>query len=151
MANRHTLPTEKVSSPPQRGFQEGRELQSIGPSDSSDSGSDLIGPGITGKDDVLGLDRGTSEDNDGGYMARGDVDDNIADLDIDSTSDRSGTGERLSVGDDSELRVAADIAPDRIVGADEAGLGGGLDQAEEAQLGVTDEELARRASRRRGG
>jgi len=29
-----------------------------------------------------------------------------------------------------------------IVGADEAGLGGGLDQAEEAQLGITDEEIA---------
>ena len=31
---------------------------------------------------------------------------------------------------------------ERIVRADEAGLGGGLDQSEEAQLGVTDEELA---------
>jgi hypothetical protein len=32
------------------------------------------------------------------------------------------------------------------VGADEAGLGGGLDEAEEAQLGVTDEELQERES-----
>jgi hypothetical protein len=37
--------------------------------------------------------------------------------------------------------VQSDIAADGIVDADEAGLGGGLDQAEEAQLGVTDEEI----------
>lgn len=42
-----------------------------------------------------------------------------------------------------------DTGFDRIVGPDEAGLGGGLDQAEEAQLGVTDEELAELARRRR--
>ncbi|MEJ0038071.1 MAG: hypothetical protein WDO68_18670 [Gammaproteobacteria bacterium] len=35
-----------------------------------------------------------------------------------------------------------DIAPDRVVSAEEAGLGGGLDQAEEAQRGITDEQLA---------
>jgi hypothetical protein len=35
-----------------------------------------------------------------------------------------------------------DVGFDRVVGAEEAGLGDGLDQAEEAQLGVTDEELA---------
>ncbi|MET0656989.1 MAG: hypothetical protein ABW110_02380 [Steroidobacteraceae bacterium] len=35
-----------------------------------------------------------------------------------------------------------DVGFDRIVGPEEAGLGDGLDQAEEAQLGVTDEELA---------
>jgi hypothetical protein len=144
MANRHTLPPERISRPPPH---EGRELQSIGPSDSSDSGSDLLGPGITGKDDVLGLDRGTTEDPAGGYMARGDSDEGGSDLDADSTSDRSGTGERLSIEDDADLRVGADIGTDRVVGAEEAGLGGGLDQAEEAQLGVTDEELARRAPR----
>jgi hypothetical protein len=36
---------------------------------------------------------------------------------------------------------AADISVDRVISADEAGLGTGLDQAEEAQLGVTDEEI----------
>lgn len=119
MADRHTVHTRKAPSPPPRARHEGiphegRELESIGPSDSSDSGSDLVsGSGAEG------------------------------------TSDRSGTGERLSVDDDGRWGdagpgVASDIAPDRIIGADEAGLGGGLDQAEEAQLGVTDEELERR-------
>jgi hypothetical protein len=82
----------------------GHDIRSLGPSDSSDTGADMVG--------IEGLD---------------------------STSDRQGTGERLAVeelpGED------ADIRPNRIVRADEAGLGGGLDQAEEAQLGITDEEI----------
>jgi hypothetical protein len=59
----------------------------------------------------------------------------------DDTSDRHGTGERASVDDEPGELYAADIATDRVVDADIAGLGGGLDQAEEAILGITDEEL----------
>jgi hypothetical protein len=81
--------------------------RSIGRSDSSDSGSDLIGDG--------------NQDDD--------------------TSDRSGTGERLSAEPGPDVRADADIGFDRIVTGLEAGLGGGLDQAEEAQLGITDEEI----------
>jgi hypothetical protein len=86
----------------------GSDIRSIGPSDSSDSGSDVVGLG-----------------------------------NLDSTTDRHGTGERASVELDAEaeLRPDADIEPDRVVEARQAGLGGGLDQAEEAQLGITDEEL----------
>jgi hypothetical protein len=86
----------------------GSDIRSIGPSDSSDSGSDMVG---------------------------------LANLD--STTDRQGTGERASVEleDEAELRPDADIEPDRVVEARHAGLGGGLDQAEEAQLGITDEEI----------
>jgi len=39
------------------------------------------------------------------------------------------------------VNTGADITADRVVESDEAGLGGGLDQAEEAQLGITDEEI----------
>jgi hypothetical protein len=85
-------------------FLKGHDIGSVGPSDSSDGGADMIGVGG-----------------------------------LDSTTDRSGTGERASLEDDAELD--ADIAADGIVDAEEAGLGGGLDQAEEAQLGVTDEEI----------
>jgi len=85
----------------------GSDVRSIGPSDSSDSGSDVVGLG-----------------------------------NLDSTTDRYGTGERASVElDEGELRPDADIEPDRVVEAEQAGLGGGLDQAEEAQLGITDEEI----------
>ena len=70
------------------------------------------------------------------------------DLDMDDTSDRYGTGEHLTAGKDPRLRVNADRDADRVVGSDEAGLGGGLDQAEEAQQGTTDEEIEREARKR---
>lgn len=80
-----------------------------GPSDSSDSGSDLTG--------------------------------------LDLTTDRNGTGERASVGEPEAVQLDSDILPDRVVDADHAGLGDGLDQAEEARFGVTDEELQARLRR----
>ena len=66
----------------------------------------------------------------------------------DENSDREGTGERASLEDDPSLGDSADISADRVVPADEAGLGDGLDQAEEAQLGITDEELDQLLRRR---
>jgi hypothetical protein len=85
----------------------GRDIRSVGPSDSSDTGADMIGSGVA----------------------------------LDSTSDRNGTGERMSVEIESDAESDVDLAADRIVNAEEVGLGGGLDQAEEARLGVTDEEI----------
>jgi hypothetical protein len=41
----------------------------------------------------------------------------------------------------ADVEFESDIGADRIVDAADAGLGGGLDQAEEAQLGITDEEI----------
>jgi hypothetical protein len=90
----------------------GHGVRSLGPSDSSDTGADMVG------------------------LGRGD-----------DTSDRQGTGERASV-DEPTQEDALDISADRIVPAEEAGLGDGLDQAEEAQLGITDEELDRLLRRR---
>ena len=85
----------------------GHDIRSLGPSDSSDTGADMVG--------VEGA--------------------------LDSTTDRQGTGERATVGSEFEVNTGADITADRVVASDEAGLGGGLDQAEEAQLGITDEEI----------
>jgi hypothetical protein len=59
-------------------------------------------------------------------------------------TDSGGTGERVSIG---KVPHAKDEGADRVVDAEEAGLGGGLDQAEEAQLGITDEELAKKRKR----
>lgn len=81
--------------------------------------------------DVASLGPGDSSDTGADMMGLGRDNDN---------SDRQGTGERMSV-DDDELRSNADIDFDRIVDSREAGLGGGLDQAEEAQLEITDEEM----------
>lgn len=90
-----------------RKLPKGHDIASLGPSDSSDTGADMVG--------TAGA--------------------------LDSTSDRQGTGERASVGSEFEVKTGADITADRVVESEEAGLGGGLDQAEEAQLGMTDEEI----------
>jgi hypothetical protein len=50
---------------------------------------------------------------------------------LDDTSDRSRTGERMTVGSDRQ-RSDHDIGTDRVVGPEEAGVGRGLDEAEEA-------------------
>jgi hypothetical protein len=111
MAKRNMLDPDNPSEPDTT---RGRDSRSIGPSDSSDAGSDLAG------------------------------------LDRNDDTDRGGTGERLGPGDESEVSGAdSDIGFDRVVGPEEAGLGGGLDQAEEAIAGITDEEIAELARRGR--
>jgi hypothetical protein len=76
----------------------GHDVRALGPSDSSDTGADMVGLGP-----------------------------------LDDTSDRSGTGERTTV-DEERARPGRDIGTDRVVDPEEAGLGDGLDQAEEAWL-----------------
>jgi hypothetical protein len=78
----------------------GHGTGALGPSDSSDSGSDIVGgPGLN-RDGGLPLQRGTTSDPDEdpkGATAGPD----IGDADLDSDSDRYGTGERGAVGRDS--------------------------------------------------
>ena len=93
----------------------GRDIRSLGPSDSSDTGADMVG--------VAGTD---------------------------STTDRRGTGERASVENEIGADTDLDISADGIVEAEDAGLGGGLDQAEEAQVGVTDEQIEQAVRARLG-
>lgn len=65
----------------------GHGTAALGPSDSSDSGSDVQG---------------------GGAERR------LGDAGLDSDSDRNGTGERLGATPDTEIEQGADIAPDQI-------------------------------------
>lgn len=69
---------------------------------------------------------------------------NIGDRD---TADEEDLDERMLAGEEADVRIGSDISPDRVVSADEAGLGGGLDQGEEARLGITDEEIEEMARR----
>jgi hypothetical protein len=117
---------------------EGHDIRSLGPSDSSDTGADMIGPGLI-DDDALALDRGTNEDSEGGHLYSGEGRASVGQLALDDTSDREGTGVRTSAGKEPDIRLGADIAPDRIVGPEEAGLGVGLDEAEEALADSEDE------------
>jgi hypothetical protein len=110
MPSKSTLDPDNVpKGSARRAAPKARSTRTLGPSDSSDSGSDLAGA-LPNADD-LSLDRGADEDALGG--------------------------------------TARDIDTDRIVGADEAGLGSGLDQAEEAQLGVQDDQTAASEHERR--
>src|SRR4029079_18087451 len=94
---RSTLNTTGESDPSVR---KGHGTGALGPSDSSDSGSDIVGgPGLN-RDDGLPLQRGTPSDPDvDGQGATAGPD--IGDADLDSDSDRFGTGERGAAGRDS--------------------------------------------------
>ena len=61
--------------------------------------------------------------------------------DTSTDTDAGGTGERKTVG---KVPNPRDLKTDRVAEDKDVGLGGGLDQAEEARLGTTDEELARK-------
>ncbi len=98
---RSTLNTTGESNPSVR---KGHGTGALGPSDSTDSGSDIVGgPGLN-HDDGLPLQRGTTSDPDvdaAGTTAGPD----IGDADLDSDSDRYGTGERGAAGRDSTEAV----------------------------------------------
>lgn len=90
----------------------GHGTDALGPSDTTDSASDIAGgPGVI-EGDVIGLDRGTNEDLDsrGPFRTAGP---DIGDAELDSDSDSVGTGEHLSAGRD-DVEANSDIRPDRI-------------------------------------
>lgn len=95
-----------------RSLGRGHGTGALGPSDSSDSGSDLQGaPGLAQAE--AGLLSGTSsdpEDGTAGYTAGPDV----GDADLDSDSDSGGTGERAAAGRDAVTPDGADIDVDHI-------------------------------------
>ena len=77
-----------------RSLYKGHGTKDLGPSDTSDTGSDIAGASSA-----------------------------IGDLELDSDSDAEGTGERRGAYAAEEVPEAADIAPDRIekIGGDEEG------------------------------
>ena len=94
-----------------RETQKGHGTEALGPSDTSDSGSDITGgPGLI-EGDVIGLDHGTNEDPDTG-IGRAGVD--IGDSDLDSDTDSVGTGEHMTAGRDPAEGANRDVMPDHI-------------------------------------
>jgi hypothetical protein len=100
----------------------GHGTEALGPSDLSDTGSDVkIGPGAAqDPSEALPLDHGTTSDVATG--ARETAGPDLGDADLDSDTDATGTGERASAGRD-DTAEAADIAPDNAtlddIGAEE--------------------------------
>jgi hypothetical protein len=96
-----------------RSLGRGHGTGALGPSDSSDSGSDLQGaPGLAHQAEA-GLLTGTNsdpEDGTAGCTAGPDV----GDADLDSDSDSGGTGERAAAGRDAVTPDGADIGVDHI-------------------------------------
>jgi hypothetical protein len=96
--------TLNTTSESRTGTRKGCGTRALGPSDSSDSGSDIVGgPGLN-RQDGLPLTRGSTSDPDidaPGATAGPD----IGDADLDSDSDRYGTGERAAAGRDSTEAV----------------------------------------------
>lgn len=94
----------------------GSGTDALGPSDTSDSGSDIVGADGAVDADDLDFAGGTNDDVRRAPGAGAD----IGDANLDSDSDSGGTGERAEAGRDTLRRDAPDIAPDRIQGTDEA-------------------------------
>jgi hypothetical protein len=89
----------------------GHGTDALGPSDTSDSGSDISGgPGLI-EGDMIGLDHGTNEDIEGLTRTAGA---DIGDAGLDSDSDSVGTGEHMTAGREPGGRANRDVLPDHI-------------------------------------
>ncbi|WP_439890246.1 hypothetical protein ACS7SF_13425 [Ralstonia sp. 25C] len=98
-------------SPAQTG--KGHGTDALGPSDSSDSGSDVVGgPG-------LGSDVEDRFDEDPAVRPHGNAANRTAgadlgDANLDSDTDSTGTGERLAAGHEPVIREGGDLMPDAV-------------------------------------
>ena len=93
------LDPSHLSNRADRSVSRGHGTRALGPSDSSDSGSDLVGaPGSAEEEGAV----------------EGTAGPDVGDADLDSDSDRAGTGERAAAGRDPAAREGADIEPDRV-------------------------------------
>lgn len=115
MSGSSTLDPDNFPERPDRSLGKGHGTDALGPSDNSDSGSDVMGgPGFTqGADEeaLLDFDRGAVEDRASGHDGAGP---DTGDAYLDSDSDSGGTGERAGAGRDSFVRGGADIDTDSI-------------------------------------
>lgn len=100
----------------------GRSTADLGPSDTTDSGSDIVGAEGVGMDTADDFDSGSTSDSNRAAGAGLD----IGDANLDSDSDSTGTGEYRAAGRDNAQREADDISPDQIT-RDPGGLLGGED------------------------
>lgn len=108
------LDPSNLSGRSDRSINRGKGTRALGPSDSSDSGSDLLGaPGLARQVDGYGLDRANTnetEESSAGNTAGPDV----GDANLDSDSDRTGTGETAAASRDKVASDGSDIDADHI-------------------------------------
>jgi hypothetical protein len=107
------LHPDNLTPGPDRRIGPGHGVDSLGPSDTSDSASDLKGaPGLAQQIDGFGLDRNPMDLEES--TAHGTAGPDIGDANMDSDSDSGGTGERAAAVRDTIVEDGADIAPDHI-------------------------------------
>lgn len=108
-----TLDPDNIPGTPDRNLGKGHGTKALGPSDTSDAGSDLQGaPGLAHQVGA-GLSGGTTsapEESTAGATAGPDV----GDANLDSDTDSSGTGERAAASRDTVVEDGADIDTDHI-------------------------------------
>jgi len=122
-----TLTPDNLPAGRDRTTGRGHGTGALGPSGSSDTGSDVQGAhGLAHDVDRFGLDRGTNEDPDESRAADTGGPD-VGDGNLDSDSDATGSGERAAAGRDTPVADSWDIDVDHIekdgedIGAIEAG------------------------------
>lgn len=124
MSGSSTLDPDNFPEAPDRILGKGHGTDALGPSDNSDSGSDVTGgPGFAvGVDEDLipDLDRGTNADYPLGH-GRDTAGADMGDADLDSDTDAGGTGERAAAGREA-TRDGADIGTDSIQSFDDVPL-----------------------------
>lgn len=133
-----TLTPENLPAGRDRRLGRGHGTAALGPSDSSDTGSDVAGAhGLAHDADRFGLDRGTNEDPDESRGAETGGPD-VGDGNLDADSDAGGTGERAAAGRDTPLADGGDIDVDRVIeegGFDAGALDAGELDAEDVEEG----------------
>ncbi|MEW6370736.1 MAG: hypothetical protein AB1584_07360 [Pseudomonadota bacterium] len=116
MTGASTLDPDNFPERPDRSLGKGHGTDALGPSDLSDTGSDVMGgPGFASNlddDQLVHLDRGTNEEEES--SAGGTAGPDVGDANFSSDSDVGGTGERASAGRDTVVEDGADIDTDRI-------------------------------------
>ena len=117
MTGTSTLDPDNFTEAPDRSLGKGHGVDALGPSDLSDTGSDVVGgPGFASNIDpeqTLDFDGGTTSDLEAGHAGETAGPD-VGDADFSGDSDRSGTGERAAAGRDAVVRDGADIDTDHI-------------------------------------
>ncbi|TWI65229.1 hypothetical protein IP91_02636 [Pseudoduganella lurida] len=113
MSGTSTLDPDNFPSP-DRVLGRGHGTGALGPSDTTDSGSDIQGgSGLAQQIEETNLDLGTNEDDDLS-TAGGTAGPDVGDANLDSDSDAGGTGERATAGRDTTAPDGADIDVDHI-------------------------------------
>jgi len=117
MTGASTLDPDNFPGAPDRSLGKGHGVDSLGPSDITDSGSDIVGgPGFAADlddDQKLNLDTGTNEDPEASY-AHDTAGADVGDPNFESDSDYGGTGERAAAGRNRVGKDGQDIDTDHI-------------------------------------